>query len=384
VIVDKYIEFLRAFIGEDWIKAEIKKIEDRSRLKEVGSEYEDYHPFVKYHYEIKYLLRRAEALKQEDVLLQESYYRLSIAGYLIMVNLNKIRNHSDLKNRLRDANQFYDAIWEFEVATMFLKNKIKYSFKEPVQDDSNDITCFIDDKPLEIECKNKHTVYVKHRKNQMFAHILANKLSNTKLFKDSTYIISFDEGNFEHIKSIVKCMIENLNSKKNYTVLQRYGIQRISGDEVDVIETLQSDTDVREVIVVKEIDKKDLFSNDVSKGNTQMQFIFKYPEANTKIKNIDKLLKDANSQLPNSGVVFLKVPLMVFNDAIKEITDILNTRCSNLKAVKVIAIEEKFIEGSGVKISRKEELVINQRCKESLTEKELNFLKADIAFSIFK
>jgi len=378
--LNEYVDFLRNLIGKDWIISEFNKIEEKSQLKEVGSGFSSYHPFVKYLYELRYILRTADAYGQTQVLMRENHYRLFLAGYLIKLNIDKVPNEEELISRLRDAERFYDVIWEFMAATIFLKNNIPYSFKNPVRGNSNDLTCIIDGRPLEIECKNKHEYEKKYAQNMSFINLLSNRLSKLEVFRNCIFVISFIEGFQEDIKQIVKCMESNVN-KESFSVLGKYNIERIKVKSA--VDMLLESPDVRSVVVVKEVPKKDLYSYNDSSSITKMQLIFKYPEENSPLR-IDNLLRDANKQLPNGGVLFLKVPKWSFDDAIFNVSKNLSIKFSNITAVKVIAIEDKFTEEVGVKVSAMEKLIVNRNAKLELKKKEYNFLDRKIALSIFK
>ena len=175
-------------------------------------------------------------------------------------------------------------------------------------------------------------------------------------------------------------MESNVN-KESFSVLGKYNIERIKVKSA--VDMLLESPDVRSVVVVKEVPKKDLYSYNDSSSITKMQLIFKYPEENSPLR-IDNLLRDANKQLPNGGVLFLKVPKWSFDDAIFNVSKNLSIKFSNITAVKVIAIEDKFTEEVGVKVSAMEKLIVNKNAKLELKKKEYNFLDRKIALSIFK
>ena len=78
------------------------------------------------------------------------------------------------------------------------------------------------------------------------------------------------------------------------------------------------------------------------------------------------------------------MPKWSFDDAIFNVSKNLSIKFSNITAVKVIAIEDKFTEEVGVKVSAMEKLIVNKNAKLELKKKEYNFLDRKIALSIFK
>ena len=63
----------------------------------------------------------------------------------------------------------------------------------------------------------------------------------------------------------------------------------------------------------------------------------------------------------NGGVIFLRVPKSTFEFAIGEVRKELRLGMSNISAVKIVANDSEMIEGQGVKLWRKEELVLSER-----------------------
>lgn len=378
------IEYLRNFIGKEWIEREIKKIEEKSSLKEVGSRYFNYHPFVQYHYEISYLLRRADALKMESVVLGKTWEKLNRAGYILQLQLEKIVDKLDLRNKLRNSEQFDDVIWELEVGTMLMKNNIKYTFKRPVKGDSNDITCFIDNKPLEIECKNKHIVDDNYRNNNAFLHKLCNKLDEIEILKGKLIEIEFDYGIIEDIKIIVNEIKNNLRDNNSISVLNKYSISfKPEYKKMNATETLNIDK-VQNYYLIGKQKKSDLYKREVPIDENTIGIVAKFPNENKNLNNLSLLIKSANKQLPNGGIVFLKVPYDDFENIVKDLEKMLINDFSKVFCIKLISLDSKYIENNGVKISRKEKLILGDLRNCKISKEEFDFLNGNIAFSIYK
>lgn len=275
------VEYLRKFIGEEWIKAEVKKIENKSMLKEVGRRYFNYHPFVQFHYEIQFLIRRADALKEDSVLMGEFWEKLNRTGYLVKLQKDKIVDENEFRNRLRSAEQFDDALFELEVATILRKNNIEYNFKAPVIGDSNDITCFVDNRSLEIECKNKHILDARFNRNDTFSHMLCNALSEIKtLLKGKIIEIEFEDGNYEDIKTIVNEVKNNLKDNKSINVLDKYTIGlKYEYIKMSVEEVLNLNN-VQRYYMVGEQKKSELYTKDQLAKNNLFGMVCKFPSEN--------------------------------------------------------------------------------------------------------
>ncbi|MFZ2539609.1 MAG: hypothetical protein WAX04_11995, partial [Oscillospiraceae bacterium] len=82
-------------------------------------------------------------------------YILNNAGVLLRYNFDEIIDKNDAQQKLRHPTQFYDFIWKLEVRTMLSLNGDNVAFNDPKSNNTNDITAFIDNRPLAIECKNK-------------------------------------------------------------------------------------------------------------------------------------------------------------------------------------------------------------------------------------
>lgn len=378
------IDYLKDFFGDEWIKAEFEKTEKRSMLKEVGARYFNYHPFVQYQYELLYLIRRADNLKKDDVVLMENWEKLNKTGCLLKLHMMKIEDKNEFLNRLKSAELFDDVLWELEVATIFLKNNINYDFKIPSPGDSNDLTCYIDNRALEIECKNKHIFDERFNKNDIFSHMLCNEVGKIKELYGKTIEFEYEEGCYEDIKTIVQEIKSKLLINNSVNTINKYRIEIKSDYSNMSPEQILNLNGVQRFYLASQQRKSDLYNMDIPNINNSIRIIIKFPKEVRNIKNIDSLIKTANKQLPNGGVIFLKVPYYDFDNMIKEIKKILNNNFSNIYCIKVVAFESEYIEDTGVKVSRREELVWGKLSNCKLTKKEFDFLSDNIAFSIYK
>lgn len=378
------INYLRKFLGDEWVKNEFEKTEKKSMLKQVGSRYFNYHPFVQFQYELLYLIRRADALKKDDVILMENWEKLNKTGYLLKLQMMKIEDKNELLNRLRSAELFDDVLWELEVATIFLKNNIKYDFKVPKPGDSNDLTCYIDDRALEIECKNKHIFDERFNKNDIFSHMLCNEVGNIKELYGQTIEFEYEDGNYEDIKIIVKDIKDKLLINKSINIINKYRIEiKPECSNMNPEQILNLDG-VQRFCLASQQRKSELYNAGIPNKNNSIRIIIKFPKEVRNLKNISALIKTANKQLPSGGVIFLKVPYYDFDNMVKDIKNILINNFSNIYCIKLVSFESEGIEDTGVKVSRREELIWGKLSNCKLTKKEFDFLNGNIAFSIYK
>lgn len=80
----------------------------------------------------------------------------------------------------------------------------------------------------------------------------------------------------------------------------------------------------------------------------------------------------------------MKVPHNDFDNIVVEIERMLKSNFSNIYCVKVVALEGEDFQDKGVKVSRKESLVLGDLKNCKLTKQEYDFLNSDIVFSIYK
>ncbi|SFC52673.1 hypothetical protein [Bacillus sp. UNCCL81] len=377
------IEFLGSFIGNDWIEEQIANVERKSFLKERGNHYDLYHPFVHYKYELDYLIRRAEIEKNDDIVLGEYYHILNNAGSLLRFNYNKLANLKEIQMRLRDSKQFHDIIWELEVGTMLELNDAKVEFKKPKQGNSNDLKFKIDDRLIEVEIKNKTIENEIFKRNQIFTQLLIDKLSKLKVLEGKAILIEFEVSRYEDISLICKEVESKFNVFDYISVDGKYKIR--SKDrylKIPIQKILENNT-VNSVLESREVSKKDLFNDDIG-GKLKTRYIIKFPEQNYELKNIKSVLKKANKQLPNGGVVFLKVPHSTFETSISDIERALKGNFSNISAVKLFGTSLSTLNNQGVREDRKERLIISDKSMFKLSKNEFDFLSKDMYFSKYK
>ena len=374
---DHYIDFLKTFIGADWLDSEFNRINTKSPLKGAGNHFSNYHPWVHFMYELEYLVRRANIERRSTVLMGKYHHILSNAGMLLERNIDSIPDRSDAINRLRHPDQFYDFIWELEVKTMLEACGANVKVIAPSPGISYDGTACIEGIHIPYECKNKVVDDSQHDKNMIFTQVLANRLGEVQRIENQVLEIEFVDARLEDIRAIVSG-IRNLPSTKNsIEILGRYKIEFLPTHLFKFSpQELLNRPDIESVMLITKCPKKDLYSVNRVNDTEIAKLLFKMPGSNTNIKNLNAVLKKANSQLSRGGVVFIQLPYLLFEDGVREISQIVSRNLSNISAVKAAAIDF-----GGVKVSRKEELIVPPNCKHRLPDNVIDFLSQPMVFS---
>ena len=374
------IEVLRNYIGKEWIHNQIEKTNDNSLLKELGSEYETYHPFVHYQYELDYLIRLAETDKAKDVALQKWYHILNNAGWLLKMNLPFLENVEEMRMRLRDSEHFDDVVWELEVATMLRINNVRTKLLTPNEKQTNDLEIILFNKTLQIECKNKELNNSRYNTNQIFAQSLINSLSDVEVIQGKAIEISYENARYQDIRKITKIVRDKFDIFDYQSIDGRYKVRSsLKYFEKDISNILDND-EIRFISDAKSVQKKDLYKKE-TKGDFKCRFILKFPLENKRLSNLENLLKKANKQLIIGGVLFLKVPHETFDEAKEYVQSELNRKFSNISAIKLFGIKYDNLPDEGIRVDRKEELITSSRSKYQLSEEETDFFRKDMFFS---
>lgn len=378
---DKYIEFLRDIIGREWLEEEFKKIDTKSPLKEVGSMFIQYHPWVHFMYEIDYLLRRADIEQHEEVVMGKYWYILRNAGMLLMINNDDIVDHRDAQMKLRNAEQFYDFIWELEVKTMLSKNGADVTCIDPKNGITHDGVAKIFGYCIPYECKNKICDNSQYNSNQMFSQMLVKKLEGVVSIRNKIIQIEFESGRLEDLKTIVAYIRDNFDVIDYRSILGRYKIRTLSKLPFNTpVQTLFKREGINQVFCIAKCDKKELYMDIPPSGVVMTKLLFKMPGPINELHNLNGVLKKANTQLPPGGVVFLQVPYCTFENTIKAIEKELSQSFSNISAVKIVSLKEETIANYGVKVSRLEDVVVSQRAKKIIPPDVIEFLNKPMAF----
>ena len=377
------IDYLEEFIGKEWLQNEYQRIERKVPFKEVGRKFSNYHPWVCYMYEIAYLIRRAKIEGEEVVVLGKYHYYLNNVGTLLKFNENTLNNPKEIKARLKIAEQFHDVVWELEVGTMLKLLGYHTEFIVPVVGKTYDLSVRLTDRQIAIECKNKIVDNSVENANNLFIHAITTKFENVKELRKKVIQITFERGYFEDIKRIISDIRMKLGKNKQVKILGRYKVKELKKSiNASPIEFLR-DESVRSVTVIKSILERELYKKINTYEETIGILVFKFPEPEKKLKNVNKVLSIANKQLTEGGVVFLRVPKDFFDSAINDIRSELRMGMRNISAVKIISNEAEMVEGKGVKIWRYEELIVSERDDVTLklTKSELNILNQNMVFT---
>lgn len=374
---DHYIDFLKTFIGADWLDSEFIRINTKSPLKGAGSHFSNYHPWVHFMYELEYLLRRAKIKGCSTILMGKYHHILSNAGMLLERNIDSIPDRNDAINRLRHPDQFYDFIWELEVKTMLEARGANVRVIAASPGMSYDGIACIEGIHIPYECKNKVVDDSQHDRNMIFTQVLANRLGEVQRIENQVLEIEFVDGRLEDIRSIVSSIRNLPYTQNSVEILGRYKIKFLSTHLFNFSpQELVDRPDIESIMVITKCPKKDLYTVNRVNDIEIAKLLFKMPGSSTSIKNLNSVLKKANSQLSRGGVVFIQLPYMLFEDGIQEISQIISHNLSNISAVKAAAIDF-----GSVKISRKEELIIPNNCKHRLPDNVIDFLSQPMVFS---
>ncbi|MDD4110673.1 MAG: hypothetical protein PHS54_03880 [Clostridia bacterium] len=378
----KYIDYIEEFIGKEWILEEFDKIEKRSQLKEIGARYFNYHPFVKMFYELRYLLRKAEHLGEESIVLGKIYERLSHSGFVLEKQMEKIPNKIEFKSRLRDSENFEDVIWELETATMLMYKNIVYNFNNTETEKTSDISCEIENIKIDIECKNKHADKRIDNKNNIFFHLFCNAIGKVAELRGKVIDIKFDESRTEDIPILVDAIKSKCLEKEIAILTYKIDLYETPNDFEPFY--AMSENDVSLMGVVSEQKKSELYKNIEVDYKKSLIIIFRFPFEKTNLNGIKSLVRKANKQVKKSGVVFLKVPYDIHDESARFIERFLNGSYSKIAGIKLVSFKNEYINDFGVKISRKERYIINHSCTSPLSEACSNFFSSDFAFLAYK
>lgn len=373
----KYIGFFEEYVGPDWLKTEFDRINTKTPLKGIGNHFSNYHPWVHYMYELRYLVHRADIEGRSTLLMGRYHHILSNAGMLLARNIGSIPDRNDAINRLRHPDQFYDFIWELEVKTMLEINGASVRVIAPSPGISYDGIACIDGFHIPYECKNKILDNSQHDSNMIFAQVLTKRLENEPCIENKVVEFEFVDGRLEDIRSVISS-IRNVPVNQNVIeVLGRYKIRFLPPHLLQSpAQELIDRPGVEFVIETRKCSKRDIFNIDTANAEEKAKLLFKMPSANTSVKNLKAVLKKANSQLSCGGVVFIQLPYLAFEQGVREIAQILSNNLSNISAVKAVALDY-----SNVKVSRKEKLVIPTNCKYRLPDNVIDFLSQPMIFS---
>ena len=377
VMYHNHIAYFEEFVGAEWLHSEFNRVNTKTPLKEVGRSFSNYHPWVQYMYELRYLLRRADFEGRSTILMGKYHHILSNAGMLLERNMDSIPDRNDAINRLRHPDQFYDYVWELEVKTMLEARGASVRVIPPSPGISYDGMACIDGIHIPYECKNKVLDNKQHDSNMIFAQILTKRLEDEQCIENKVLEFEFVDGRLEDIRSIISS-IRNLPSNRSVIeVLGRYTIRFLPTHLFrSPLQELLDRPGIESVMIIRKCPRKDLFDTDTVNAEEKAKLLFKMTGSNVGIKNLNGVLKKANSQLSCGGVVFIQLPYLAFEQGVREIAQILSNNLSNISAVKAVALDY-----SNVKVSRKEKLVIPTNCKYRLPDNVIDFLSQPMIFS---
>lgn len=384
IMAEDNIQFLKQFIGSSWANSEFKKINEKSPLGETGSSFVSYHPWVHYMYEIQYSLRRAKIEKQDDIVLGPYHYILDNAGMLLKHNLELIINKNDARKRLRNAQQFYDFIWELETRTMLSLCGARAEFIDPTSGNTFDGSVTPIDRTIPFECKNKIVDNDQFRTNSIFAHLLTQKLGDVESVQGKIVLVEFTSARLEDIKPLVSDIRENLDIFDYRSILGRYRIRVLRkvpfNTPGDILLGIEG---VNQVFCITDCKKSELYLERAPSSVARAKILFRMPDQVREVSNLNSVLKKAHSQLALGGILFLQVPYSAYENAKIHIKKEIAQGFPNIYAVKIVALDVSPFRGEGVKISREEDFIISSKGKAKLTNEESAFFSQPMIFMKF-
>lgn len=384
VMNDKNMDFFREFIGPEWLNSEFNRVNTKTPLKEAGNRFSNYHPWVHFMYELEYLCRRAKIEGRSTILMGKYYHILCNAGMLLERNIDSIQDQNDAIRRLRHPDQFYDFIWELEVKTMLNCRGAGVKIITPSSGITYDGIVCIEGIHIPYECKNKVLDNSQYDSNMIFNQVLVNRLEDVLRIENQVLEIEFDVGYLEDIRFIVSSLRNLPATQNSIEVLGRYKIKILPKHFFKCAHReLMELPGVESMMVIRKLPKRELYNPYSSSAVDKAILLFKMPSANTRIKNLKGVLKKANTQLSCGGVVFIKLPYLAFEQGIQEIAQIISHDASNISAVKAVAIDLDTTP-NGVKVSRKEKVVMSPNCKYRLPDNVSDFLSLPMALSKYK
>lgn len=379
---DENIEYLVQFIGKKWLDGEFKKINTKSPMKGAGVPFISYHPWVHYMYEIEYLMRRSKIEGRDSATLGPYYCILDYAGQLLKDNFDYIIDKIDAQKRLRNPNQFYDFIWELETRSMMANLGAKATFVNPQSGETHDGLVTLDEHVIAFECKNKILENDAYNANGIFAHVLAGRLGDVDSIQNKIVQVECLSARLEDIKTIVETIRNKFDIFDYVTILGKY--------KVRVLTKLPFNTPTRNLInregiylvfIIKDVNREDINKLRTPGEIIRTKLLFRMPEQKYDLRNIDLVLKKANSQLPNSGVVFLQVPYSTYENAKILVGKLLKQSFSHILGVKIAAIDINFASLEGVALRSLEGFLVSPIGSEKLTPQIIAFFSQKMAYN---
>jgi hypothetical protein len=379
---DSSIEYLEQFIGKKWLESEFKKVNTKSPTKGTGVPFVSYHPWVHYMYEIEYSMRRAQIKGQDSAILGPYYFLLDYAGMLLKDNINYIIDKLDAQKRLRNSNQFYDLIWELETRSMMTKLGAEVLFVDPNSGRTNDGLVTLDKHTIDFECKNKILENDMYKTNGVFAHVLVERLGDVESIQNKIIQVECLSARLEDIKEIVHTIRTKLDVSDYVSILGKYRVRVLTKLPFSTpVQNLINRDAVYQVFIIKEVKKEDFYKTNSPSEAVKAKVLFKMPEPLYELRNLDTVLKKANSQLLNGGVVFLQVPYTTFENARVTVGKLLEQSFSHILGVKIAAIDINFALPKGVALRSLEEFVLSPTGTKTLSQQEIAFFTSKMAFS---
>ena len=367
----KYIDFAKKIMDEGWMNQQLRLVDEVSQYKEKGSYLGLFHPFIRNYLDIRITFRKAIILNNETMLMGVGHSNIVELGR----NLYELHGlYDEKKTRARlQSKDYEDVCWELEVMMALKYSGVQANFEREKEIPSFDISAFIGSENIAIECKNKHIEDKEYNFNKIFSHFLSEKVIQHLTEVEGRHDIKIEidgTGKIEDVKQLAQTIREMLKSKITYMNYKNVYEITMTNKYKNIPTGIIMKSNKEEFCVSSSVRNslKEVYTKN-EEMNYKDRIFYRFKSQDLSVKNLNSLLSTANKQIAgNQGCVFLKVPHYAFNESISEVEGLLQRFYSNISGVKIIALKKDFIENSGVKVARKEKLILNEHAKIQLSQ----------------
>lgn len=384
-----YINKLKGVLTQNWIDLQFKVLYEKSQLKERAKFLNLLHPFTRDYLDVQTSIRKAVILGKDILIAGEGYFNSVNVGKNLF-ELQGLYDEDKLRTRLQDKKQYDDVCWELDVAVCLKHTGFDIKFVEESDEASYDLFASYNGHDIAIECKNKHNEDEEYTTNKTFASCFTKDVFNVwcDLNRDKYDVrisIIHGTGALEDIKKVNLLIRDMFLSKSKKSICNnQYEIEFINDYKgiptPVVLERFGEEMCMNTRVVA---DLKDIYDKTKNNGTSyEDRIFFRFPPQDLELKSIKALISKANKQINGiQGCVFLKAPMINFDEAIQQTKKILLKDFTNIGGVKVISLQNSFSESYGVKTERNEEFIIHSRPKIQINKAIAATLSKNIYFN---
>lgn len=381
-----HIDFLERVLTKDWIKEQLKIVDEVSQFKEQGSILGLFHPLVADYLSLRVSIRKASILDQDTILMGIGHNNIVELGRNLY-ELQGLYNVDKIRARIQSKDLFEDVCWELEVAMALKYGGFDINFVDETDKPTYDILGKFNGRQVAIECKRKHIKDKDYNFNRIFSTYLGKRLIEELEKHDGKHEVLITVngvGKLEDAKLILHTFRDMLNSNTPIKYVKdscRITLtDKFRGTDTGLI--MRGNKAEFALASSKKNNLKEVYTDNHSETEFKDRVFFKFDSQNLQIKNLRSLLSTANKQLNgNLSCLFLKVPYFAHDLAVQEVEDLLSKRYENIGAVKIVSTQKTFSEDYGVKTGRKEVLRINSNAAIKVSEKIVDLLSNTTMFS---